>query len=150
MNEALPPPTAVIPHREPFLFLDRCLSCDATSAVGEHTFRPDHPIFAGHFPGRPLVPAVVLIEGLAQTLAYLALRERPGALVMLTHVDGCRVRRPVAPGDTVQYEVRIERTLMGVTFATGTVRVGGRAVMSAKLRGWVGDPDADQSPDATR
>ncbi len=133
----LPPPEAVLPHRDPFLFLDRVLECSDDHAVAERTFS-DEPFFAGHFPGEPIVPGVVLIEALAQTLAYIALRRAPDLVVLLTGVDDCKIRRPVRPGDTVRFEVRIERTMMKVYFARATATVDGKRAVSATLKGYVG------------
>ncbi len=135
----LPPPTEVLPHRDPFLFLDRVLECGEDHAVGERTFRPDDSFFAGHFPGSPVVPGVVLIEGLAQTLAYLALRARPGQNVLLTGVEDCKIRRPVLPGDTVRYEVKVERVLMKVVTARAIATVDGKKAVSVRLKGYIGE-----------
>ncbi len=133
----LPAPTEVLPHRDPFLFLDRVLECDDDHAIAERTFR-DEAFFAGHFPGEPIVPGVVLIEALAQTLAYIARRRAPEAMVMLTGVDDCKIRRPIRPGDTVRFEVTIYRRIMKVFFAKATATVDGKRAVSAIIKGYVG------------
>lgn len=130
-------PIEVLPHRPPFLFLDRIVEHDDTRAVGERTFPADEPFFAGHFPGDPIVPGVILIEGLAQTLAWLALTRTGGGTVLLTGVDGCRIRRPVRPGETVTYTVRIERSRRNMVIAEGEVDVAGARVLSATLKGFI-------------
>lgn len=134
----LPPPMDVIPHRPPFLFIDRVLICTAERVVAERTFHPDEPFFAGHFPGRAIVPGVLLLEGLAQTMAYGVRLGKPGAEVLLTGLEKTRFRHPVVPGDTVTFEVVPVRTLLGVTTAEGTVRLDGRRVASAIVKGYAG------------
>ena len=130
-------PRDVLPHREPFLMLDRCLAMDSESVSCERLFRPEEEVFAGHFPGDPIVPGVLLIEGLAQTLAYFALRTRPGHNVLLTGVDKAKFRRPVRPGETVRFDVTIDRLLMNVVHATGKATVGGDLCLSAVIKGYI-------------
>ena len=143
---ALPPVTDVIPHREPFIFLSSVSACDAKAATGHHTFDTEG-FFAGHFPNMPIVPGVILIEGLAQTLAYLALRQVPDGNVMLTGVDGCKLRASVRPGDTVTYQVDVSRSKLRMVIAKGTVTVGDTHILSATLKGYITPAtDADGSP----
>ena len=96
------------------------------------------PFFAGHFPGNPIVPGVILLEALAQTLAYGVLRGAPGQRVLLTGIEHGRFRQPVVPGQRVVFEVKPERTVMGVTQATGVVSVEGDVVAQATVKGFVG------------
>ncbi len=136
----LPSPPDVLPHRPPFLYLDQVLVADleAGRCVAERTFPAEEPFFAGHFPGAPVVPGVILVEALAQTLAYLALTQHPGQTVLLTGVDGCRIRRPVRPGETVTLSIEVERQRLGIVQAKGVARVGEALVCEARLRGWIG------------
>lgn len=136
----LPPPEAVLPHRRPILVLDRVLECGPDRIVAERRFAPGDPCFEGHFPGRPVVPGVILVEGLAQTLAYGVLQAGGGRQVLLAGIDACRFRRPVGPGDTAVFEVCPERTRLKVTTARGVVRVGGEEVARATLLGYLGEP----------
>lgn len=138
----LPAPTEVIPHRPPFLFVDRCLECGDDSVVAEYHFTGDEAFFAGHFPHDPVVPGVLLIEGLAQSLAYLALRNRDEDMVVLTGVEAGKIRRPVRPGETVRYRVKIVRQRLKLVMAEGHVEVGDERVLRAKLKGYVGPPRA--------
>ncbi|MCA9544157.1 MAG: 3-hydroxyacyl-ACP dehydratase FabZ [Myxococcales bacterium] len=140
MSPSLPPPDAVLPHRPPFLYLDRVIEADldAGRCVAERTFPPEEPFFAGHFPGAPIVPGVILVEAMAQTLAYLALRQHPGQAVLLTGVDGCKLRKPVRPGETVRFTITVERARLGVVQARAEAAVGGAKVAQAQLKGWIG------------
>ncbi len=134
----LPSVTDIIPHRDPFLFLTSVSECTDKSATGHHRFEHE-AFFKGHFPEQPIVPGVILIKGLAQTLAYLALRQVPEGLVMLTGVDNCKVRASVHPGDEVTYEVTVDRSKLKMVIATGTVSVGDKHILKAQLKGFIGD-----------
>lgn len=141
----LPLPMAVLPHRPPFLYLDRVLSCEGMRCVAERTFAADEPFFAGHFPGHPVVPGVILIEALAQALAYLALRHKPDHLVLLTGVEGCRLRHPVRPGETVRLDVTIEKHKLNLVVARAEATLTGPEgrpvrVLEATLKGMVAPP----------
>ena len=92
----------LLPHKEPFLFVDTLLSADETGAVGEYTFATGkNDFFEGHFPGQPIVPGVVLVEAMGQ-VAGAALRARqvlgPDVGFALATVGDARFRRPVRPG----------------------------------------------------
>ena len=138
MNEpALPAVVDVIPHRAPFLYLDSCLSCTQLAVIGQRYFPENESFFSGHFPDRPIVPGVILIEGLAQTLAYLALQQTQAKTVLLAGVDQCRIRQPVYPNQTVHYHVTIERVRTNWVFAQGEVRRDETIVLSAKLKGFI-------------
>ena len=138
-----PRPEEVLPHRDPFLFIEEVQACTDTSATATYQFSDEH-FFAGHFPGRPVVPGVILIEGLAQTLAYLALRLVGGGTVFLTGVDACKIRRMVRPGDRVTYRIEVLRTKLKMVVARGTVSVVGEKVLHAELRGII---EPNPSPD---
>jgi 3-hydroxyacyl-[acyl-carrier-protein] dehydratase len=129
-------PTDVLPHRPPFLFIDRVLECTDTSIRAVRTFRPDEEFFAGHFPGNPIVPGVLLVESMAQALAYLALRHEGTKAVYLTGIDRARFRKPVLPGHEVEIEVHVDGIRMGLISARGEARVGGAKVADAKLSGF--------------
>jgi len=141
----LPSPATVLPHRAPFLFLDRVLVADESAGLceAERRFTPEEPFFAGHFPGSPVVPGVILVEAMAQTLAYLALRQNPGKAVLLTGVERCKIRRPVRPGQTVRFRIEVIKHRLGLVVADGVAQVDGSTVASARLKGWIGEmPEA--------
>ncbi len=137
----LPPVRSVLPHREPFLFIDRVLQLGESSVVAVRTFREDEPFFAGHFPGQPIVPGVLLVEGMAQAMAYYALVNRPATRVYLVGIDRARFRSAVLPGSEVTFRVRIGNERFGITTGQGQVSVGERRVAEATLKGYSGDPD---------
>jgi beta-hydroxyacyl-ACP dehydratase FabZ len=104
---------SVLPHRYPILLVDRVLEMvPRKRIVALKNVTVNEPFFNGHFPGRPVVPGVLLIEGMAQAGGLLLLHdlpERGGKLVYLASVDEVRFRRPVVPGDQVRYEIEVLR-----------------------------------------
>jgi len=129
----------VLPHREPFLFIDRILQLSEGSVVAARTFREDELFFAGHFPGQPIVPGVLLVEGLAQTMAYYALVNRPASRIYLVGIDHARFRSVVRPGSEVTFEVRMGEERFGILTGEGQARVGKQRVADATLKGYSGD-----------
>ena len=96
----------LLPQREPFLFVDRLVSLDGATAVGEYTFTEEkNEFFKGHFPGNPIVPGVILVESMAQVCiaATMAAREPSGKvpIFLLAGVEKVRFMRPVRPGETL-------------------------------------------------
>ena len=126
----------MLPHREPFLFIDRVLQLSDSSIVAARMFRDGEPFFAGHFPGQPIVPGVLLVEGLAQAMAYYALVNRPASRVYLVGIDRARFRSVVTPGTEVTFEVRIGEERFGILTGEGQARVGERRVADATLKGY--------------
>jgi 3-hydroxyacyl-[acyl-carrier-protein] dehydratase len=97
-----------LPHRYPFLLVDRITEWEpARRAVGYKNVTINEPFFQGHFPGRPIMPGVLIIEAMAQVAATLAMRGNKGNQVFLLGVDDYRVRRPVVPGDRLDMEVEV-------------------------------------------
>jgi len=121
----------VLPHRYPFLLVDRVLevSEDGTRAVAIKNVTANEPFFQGHFPDRAIMPGVLIVEALAQAggAALLGSAAREGKLAMLAGLDGFRFRRPVVPGDTLRLEV----TLLKMRGPIG--RVHGRALVDGEL-----------------
>jgi 3-hydroxyacyl-[acyl-carrier-protein] dehydratase len=99
-----PAPTDLIPHRPPFLFVDEVLAVEpGTLARARWTLPADAAFLAGHFPGRPILPGVIMIEALAQTgaLAVLSEEANRGKLALFAGIERARFRRPVLPGETL-------------------------------------------------
>jgi 3-hydroxyacyl-[acyl-carrier-protein] dehydratase len=128
----------LLPHRYPFLMVDRIINIDGdNSAVGIKAVTINEPHFMGHFPGRPVMPGVLLIEGIAQTAGAIcsAVQEagNPGRprLVYFMTIDQAKFRRPVFPGVTVEYHVKKLRHRGGVWKFSGEARVDGQKVAEA-------------------
>ncbi|MCU0306766.1 MAG: 3-hydroxyacyl-ACP dehydratase FabZ [Thermoleophilia bacterium] len=139
-----PAPTEVIPHRDPFLFLDEVVALEpGRSARARWTLPPDAPFLAGHFPGHPILPGVIIIEALAQTgaLAVLSLPENQGKLALFAGIEKARFRRPVRPGETLDLECALTRHRGPVGEGQAVARVDGQVACQATLRFAVTDAD---------
>jgi 3-hydroxyacyl-[acyl-carrier-protein] dehydratase len=102
----------ILPHRYPFLLVDRIVELEpGRRAVGLKAVTANEPQFTGHFPGRPIMPGVLMVEALAQTagVCVLTLDEYRGKLGLFAGIDDCRFRRLVGPGDTLRLEVTVEK-----------------------------------------
>jgi 3-hydroxyacyl-[acyl-carrier-protein] dehydratase len=127
---------AIIPHRYPFLLLDRVLELEpGQRAVGEKLVSIGEPFFQGHFPGYPIMPGVLIIEALAQTacVAALSVPEYKDKIGLFAGIDNVRFKRPVRPGDTLRLEVRLDRMRRGIGKGAGTASVEGQLVCQAEM-----------------
>jgi 3-hydroxyacyl-[acyl-carrier-protein] dehydratase len=126
--------TSQLPHRFPFLFVDRVLEREpGIRVVAEKLVSMGEPYLQGHMPGRPLVPGVLLIEMLAQTAAFLEDGELGDAPVFLAQVVDARFKAPAFPGDRLRLEVRPEAAFGGLQRIEGAVLCEGRTLCTAKL-----------------
>jgi len=127
---------AIIPHRYPFLLIDRILELEpGKRAVGEKLVTIGEPYFQGHFPDYPIMPGVLIVEALAQTgsVAALSLPENKGKLGLFAGLNNVRFRRPVVPGDTLRLEVEFDKIRMGVGRGKGVASVDGQVVCEGEL-----------------
>ena len=128
---------AVLPHRYPFLMIDRILACvPGQSVVALKNVSANEPCFQGHFPGYPVFPGVLLVEAVAQAAGIIAMTAHPemkGRLVYLTGVDGFRFRRPVTPGDQLTITVEKLAERRGMWKFSARVEVAGVHVAEGEV-----------------
>lgn len=128
-----------LPHRYPFLLVDRVVECipgERLTALKNVTI--NEPFFPGHFPHRPVMPGVLILEALAQAtglLAFATIGTPPqgNQLYYFVGIDKARFKKPVEPGDQLMLKVEIQRTVKGVWKFSGVAEVDGKAVTSADL-----------------
>lgn len=136
MSDDLPAPAAVLPHRPPFLFLDRVTALEPGQwAEGHWTLEGDEDFFTGHFPGRPTLPGVLMCEALAQLGAYVVLLDDRFAakLPLFGGLDGARFRRQVVPGERLDLRVEVGRMSARAGKATGRASVDGKVACTCEL-----------------
>jgi 3-hydroxyacyl-[acyl-carrier-protein] dehydratase len=125
---SLPKPIDVLPHRDPFLFVDDVVGLDpGQSAAGTWTLRGDEFFFPGHFPGRPTLPGVLMCEAIAQVGAIAVLTDErfAGKLPLFGGLDSARFRRQVVPGDTLYLDVQLGRMSARAGKGSGRALLGG-------------------------
>ena len=129
----------LLPHRYPFLLVDRVVECVAGSHIRAYknvTF--NEPFFTGHFPGRPVMPGVLILEALAQAaglLAFDAMGQVPDEnnIYYFVGIDSARFKRPVVPGDQLALEITIDRVRGGIWKFNAVASVDGEVAAEAQL-----------------
>lgn len=135
---------SLIPHRDPFKFVDKIISADGEKVIAERTFTENEFFFKGHFPEYPVVPGVILIETMAQAggAGLSALKTfAEGSLFFLGTVDKVKFRRQVRPGDTVRLEVTNLRVSPRMIKQQGVALVGGEIAAEATWMCLVGNAE---------
>jgi 3-hydroxyacyl-[acyl-carrier-protein] dehydratase len=126
----------ILPHRYPFLLVDRIVELEDERIVGIKNVTVNEPFFGGHFPDFPVMPGVLIVEAMAQTAGVLILRaipDRDNKLVFLVSVDAARFRKPVVPGDQLRLEMTIIKRKGSVAKMGGRATVNGALVAEAEL-----------------
>jgi beta-hydroxyacyl-ACP dehydratase FabZ len=138
----------ILPHRYPFLLVDRILEIElGKRVVGVKNVTINEPFFAGHFPGHPIMPGVLILEAMAQVGGFLLMRslDLQGAKAMLyfTGIDRARFRRPVVPGDQIRFEVSLVQLRRRMCRMKGVALVDGKIAAEAAMSAVVVDRDAE-------
>ena len=122
---------AILPHRYPFLMVDRIIEYEPNKrVVGIKNVTLNEPFFAGHFPGAPVMPGVLIVEAMAQTAGVMMLAnipDRESKLVFFTGIDDAKFRRPVVPGDQLKLEIKV------VSWRGDFCKLDGRATVDGHL-----------------
>ena len=135
----------LLPHRYPFLLVDKIIEMDGdNSGIGVKNVTINEPFFQGHFPSFPVMPGVLLIEGMAQTAGALCVANLEGnyepQIVYFMAIDRARFRLPVLPGDTVHYHMTKRRNRGRVWRFDGKATVNGQLVAEAEISAMIVDP----------
>jgi 3-hydroxyacyl-[acyl-carrier-protein] dehydratase len=141
VNEPTPPfgrdeIERILPHRDPFLLIDEVVELEpGTRVVARKTVRPDEWYLAGHFPGRPVMPGVLIVEALAQTgaVAVLSQAENKGKLALFAGIDDVRFKRIVEPGDELVLTCDLDRVRGPIGRGKAAARVGGELAARGTL-----------------
>jgi 3-hydroxyacyl-[acyl-carrier-protein] dehydratase len=133
-----------LPHRYPMLLIDRVINVRTDySGIGIKNVTFNEPCFLGHFPDRPVYPGVMMIEAMAQTAGVIGIRSNPGtekprAVYFLT-IDKCKFRKPVIPGDTIEYHLRLIGRRKAMWWFHGDAKVNGQVVAEADVGAMLSD-----------
>jgi beta-hydroxyacyl-ACP dehydratase FabZ len=139
---------AILPHRYPFLLVDRIVEMEPERVVGIKNVTLNEPFFMGHFPDFPVMPGVLIVEAMAQTAGVLVLKSMPdrqNKLVLLVAIDYARFRRPVVPGDTLRMEMTIVKRKASVAKIAGRATVDGQLVAEVEVMCKLADKEEKQS-----
>jgi 3-hydroxyacyl-[acyl-carrier-protein] dehydratase len=126
----------ILPHREPFLLIDEVLELTpGVGAVARKHVGEEEWYLAGHFPGRPVMPGVLIVEALAQTgaVAVLSQEENRGRLALFAGIDDCRFKRVVEPGDTLELRCELDKVRGPIGRGKAEARVDGEVACRAVL-----------------
>ena len=128
----------IIPHRFPFLLVDRILELElGKHVVGIKNVSINEPFFAGHFPGHPIMPGVLILEAMAQVGGFLLMSSLDARgekkLIYFTGIERARFRKPVVPGDQLRFEVEILQTRRQLCRLKGAAYVEGKLVAEAEM-----------------
>jgi len=125
----------ILPHRYPFLFVDRIIESTDKKIVGLKNVTINEPFFQGHFPGHPIMPGVLILEAMAQVggVGILSASENLGKLAYFLSIKEAKFRKPVMPGDQLIIEVEIMKKKLSVVQVRATAKVAGEVVTEAEM-----------------
>lgn len=125
----------ILPHRYPFLFVDKIIESSEKRIVGIKNVTIDEPFFQGHFPGHPIMPGVLIIEAMAQVAGVGALnvKDNIGKLAYFLSINNAKFRKPVLPGDTLRIEVDLLKRKLSVLQVHAAAKVDGQIAAEADL-----------------
>lgn len=125
----------ILPHRYPFLLVDRIIECGEKRIVGIKNVTINEPFFQGHFPGKPIMPGVLIIEAMAQVggVGALNMKDNLGKLAFFMSIKEARFRKPVVPGDQLVMEIDIVKAKLSCLQARGVAKVNGEVVTEAEF-----------------
>jgi len=125
-----------IPHRPPFLFVDRIVELSGTRIRTAKEIKPDEPVFAGHYPGQPIMPGALICESIFQTGAILlskVLGGMGGGIPVLTRINNAKFKSIVKPGDILDIEAELVDKVSNAYFMKGKASVGGRTSVTVEF-----------------
>ncbi|MDR3258180.1 MAG: 3-hydroxyacyl-ACP dehydratase FabZ [Fusobacteriaceae bacterium] len=131
-----------IPHRYPFLLVDKILEMnkETRTARGIKNVTINEEFFQGHFPGHPIMPGVLIVESMAQCLGVLVMDDVEGDKVpYFAGIESAKFKRPVRPGDQLEYEVRVEKQKLNIIKAHGVAKVDGELACEATFTFCIAD-----------
>jgi 3-hydroxyacyl-[acyl-carrier-protein] dehydratase len=134
----------LLPHRYPFLLIDKVIEINGDeSGIGVKNVTANEPQFMGHFPGQPVFPGVLMVEGMAQTAGVMAinslgLSDSPKVVYFMT-IDKVKFRKPVGPGDTIYYHLTKITKKRNIWFYRAEAKVDGKLVAEAELSAMMAD-----------
>lgn len=119
-----------IPHRYPFLLVDRIIDMDKEemTITGIKNVTINEEFFQGHFPGHPIMPGVLIVEGIAQCLGVLILDDSTDKVPYFAAIENVKFKAPVRPGDQLVYEVKVDKLRRNIVKANGVAKVDGKVV----------------------
>jgi 3-hydroxyacyl-[acyl-carrier-protein] dehydratase len=125
-----------IPHRPPFLFVDRIVEISGTKIKTIKEVKPDEPVFAGHYPGQPIMPGALICESIFQTGAILLSRMMGGleeGVPVLTRINNAKFKNIVKPGDAMDIEAELVERISNAYYMKGKASVGGKTSVTVEF-----------------